>query len=92
MELYARPLFFPLPLDELERNHSSSSITLLTIVVVVEDEDVPHSPALNETDGAEAQASHNGDAPGKEGCNDEGGSPSNKDEEAVPRTRVSSRF
>ena len=58
----------------------------------IEDEDVRLSAALNGTDDAEAQASHNGDAPGMEGCNDGGSSPSNKDGEAVPRARVSSRF
>ena len=43
---------------------------------------------LNGTTGAEAQASHCGDAPGMEGCNDEDTSPSGKDGDTVPRTRT----
>ena len=42
--------------------------------------------SLNGTTAAEAQASHCGDAPGMEGCNDEDTSPSGKDADAVPRT------
>ena len=44
--------------------------------------------SLNGTTGAEAQASHCGDAPGMEGCNDEDTSPSGKDGDTVPRTRT----